>query len=105
MTKMTTDALQPRNRGYYRNSLKAWRARLLKERRLSAARHERMKAMMHPDADDQGLCVRHLEQILEVIDNAERVADALERAPRRQCVDCDDGPCYMNCGPAIRSTP
>lgn len=64
-------------RGYYRNSLKAWRARLQKERRLCAARHERMKNMGHPDANDQGLCVRHIEQMLEVIDSAERVADAL----------------------------
>lgn len=25
--------------------------------------------------------------------------------PRRRCVDCDDGPCYMNCGPAIGNKP
>lgn len=93
------------NRGYYRNSLKAWRARLLKEHRLSVARHERMKAIGHPDAHDQGLCVRHLEQMLDVIDCAERVADALEHASRLDCVDCDDGPCYMNCGPAVRPAP
>lgn len=69
-------------RGYYMNGLTAWRERLEREHRLAIARLECMKNMRHPDADDQALMVRHIEQMAEIIYSAERVARALERNHR-----------------------
>ena len=76
---ITLEQTMSLGRGYYRNSLKTWRERLQRERRLGLARLERMQKMKHPDSDDQALFVRHIEQMIEVIDSAQRVADALAR--------------------------
>jgi uncharacterized protein (DUF2225 family) len=65
------------SRGYYRNSLKAWRDDLLKQRREGMARYARMEKMGHPDKNDQGILLDINRQLIEVIEAAQRVADAL----------------------------
>lgn len=42
------------SRGYYLNSLRAWKADLNKQLRQLMARHARMQGMFHPDTPDQG---------------------------------------------------
>jgi hypothetical protein len=68
------------NRGYYRNGLKSMRDRLLKERRLLMARYARMERMGHPDKNDQGILIDLNKAMLDVVEGAQRVCDALTPA-------------------------
>jgi hypothetical protein len=65
------------SRAYYRNSLKSWRDSLLKERRLAMARYATMERAGHPDKNDQGILLDINRQMIEVVETAQRVADAL----------------------------
>ena len=61
-----------RNRGYYRNSLKAWRDDLLKQRRSGLARLERMKNMSHQDACDQAMLLEINQGMIDLVESAQR---------------------------------
>jgi hypothetical protein len=69
-----------KERGYYLNSLKSWRDRLAHERRLLSRRYISMHRMKHPDTNDQGILMDINRQMIEVVEEAQRVAVALADA-------------------------
>lgn len=55
-------------RGYYRNSLMAWKAGLQKQLRQLMARHARMEGMSHPDRPDQGKLIDLTREFIQRLD-------------------------------------
>ena len=56
-------------RGYYLNSLRAWKADLQKQLRQSMARHARMEKMSHPDKPDQGKLIDLTRGFIQRLDD------------------------------------
>jgi hypothetical protein len=65
------------SRAYYRNSLNAWRDKLLRERRRLMARYAVMERQRHPDKNDQGILMDINRQMIGIVESAIRVCDAL----------------------------
>ena len=55
----------PTGRGYYLNSLKAWRVDLYKQLRQEMARYNRMEGSFHPDRPDMGRLCDLTKEIIE----------------------------------------
>lgn len=63
-----------RNRGYYINSLRAWREELISDQRKNIARYLRMEKMNHPDAPDQKALIDLGDKFIGMISAAEGLA-------------------------------
>lgn len=61
-------------RGYYLNSLRAWKSDLQKQLRQLMARHARMEGMFHPDRPDQGRLIDLKREFISRIDS--EISDA-----------------------------
>lgn len=57
-------------RGYYKNSLTAWKANLLRQRRQLMARYASMEKSGHPDKRDQGYLLEINEEMLGLVNRA-----------------------------------
>jgi hypothetical protein len=66
--------LMEHSRGYYTNSLNAWRSDLLEQLRKLMARYARMERMHHPDKADQGRLIELTKRMIAMVENAVVVA-------------------------------
>lgn len=79
------------SRGYYINSLQAWRSDLAKREKSLAARLRRLQKTGHPIADDQLLLLDVNARMKRVVEEALTVAVIAERSERRHSVLADHG--------------
>jgi hypothetical protein len=81
----------PTGRGYYLNSLKAWRIDLYKQLRQEMARYNRLEGSFHPDRPDMGRLCDLTKEIIQrgaynMFDPRARVAARLSKEDYAFCM-------------------
>lgn len=71
-----TDELQSTERGYYLNGIRAKRAEIQHELRLSESRAKRMEGVTHPDAQDQRAWCGILREFITRLDAEEKAVQS-----------------------------